>query len=243
MATTRTSGRELKRLIAEKLRSEEFTLALEQILELPARRAVNSLFSLFCDRDPLLRWRAVTAMGAVVAALAEREPESARVVMRRFMWNLNEESGGIGWGCPEAMGESMARSALLAEEFGCILTSYLWPQGNFLEFSAIQPGVLWGLGRLGYARPSDIGDCAARVNPFLNAEDAPRRGLAAWAAGALGSAESIPPLTRLIEDMELLEFYDEGRLSRVSVSELARAALARLQSKLPTMGVTHEMGR
>ncbi|MCU0559618.1 MAG: HEAT repeat domain-containing protein [Desulfobacterales bacterium] len=232
MATLRTSGRELKTMIAALLRSENFSNALERILELPARRAVSPLFSLFCDRSALLRWRAVTAMGAVVGALAEREPESARVVMRRFMWNLNEESGGIGWGCPEAMGESMARSALLADEFGCILASYLWPQGNYLEFSAIQPGVLWGLGRLAYARPAVMGDCAGRVNPFLTAADPQRRGVAAWAAGALGDAESIPLLTRLHEDMECLDFYGSGQLTRVAVSQLARAASVRLSSKV-----------
>ncbi|MFO7707249.1 MAG: hypothetical protein R6V84_03675 [Desulfobacterales bacterium] len=229
----RTSGRKLKLEIIGHLRSEELTLALKHILQIPARRAVNPLFTLFCDRDPLLRWRAVTAMGAVVASLAEKEPESARVVMRRLMWNLNEESGGIGWGCPEAMGECMARSALLAGEFGCILISYLWPRGNFLEFSAIQPGVLWGVGRLGHARPAAMGDGAARVNPFLTADDAQRRGLAAWAAAALGNAESIPLLARLEEDFECLDFYDAGRLTRITVSALAGAALRRLQPEFP----------
>ncbi len=230
MPTTQPSGRELKQLIAGHLRSAELDSALARVMRIPARRAVNPLFSLFCDRDPLLRWRAVTAMGAVVAALAEREPESARVVMRRFMWNLNEESGGIGWGCPEAMGESTARSAQLAAEYGCILISYLWPRGNFLEFSAIQPGVLWGVGRLGYARPGVLGECAARINPFLTAEDAPRRGVAAWAAGALGNAESLALLARLAEDSADLDFYQEGQLNRVSVGELARTALRRLNT-------------
>ena len=46
-------------------------------------------------------------MGVVVAGLAEHDMESARVVMRRLMWNLNDESGGIGWSSPEAMGEIM----------------------------------------------------------------------------------------------------------------------------------------
>ncbi|MCU0539740.1 MAG: hypothetical protein MUF46_07615 [Desulfobacterales bacterium] len=230
------SSRELKQRVIGVLRSDDLDAALSEIMHLPARRVVNPLFSLFCDRDPLLRWRAVTAMGAVAAALAAREPESARVIMRRLMWNLNEESGGIGWGCPEAMGESLARSALLAAEYGCILISYLWPRGNFLEFSAIQPGVLWGVGRLGYARPGVMGDCAARINPFLTADDAPRRGLAAWAAGALGNAESIALLERLSGDAEGVDFYRAGRLNRVAVGELARAALDLLKARLQEKG-------
>ena len=47
-------------------------------------------------------------MGAVVANLAEKDMESARVVMRRLMWSLNDESGDIGWSRPEAMGEIIA---------------------------------------------------------------------------------------------------------------------------------------
>jgi hypothetical protein len=44
-------------------------------------------------------------MGEVMAHLADKDMESARVIMRRLMWSLNDESGGIGWGAPEAMGE------------------------------------------------------------------------------------------------------------------------------------------
>ena len=55
-------------------------------------------------------------MGAVVAHLAEKDMESARVVMRRLMCSLNDESGGIGWGAPEAMGEIIASHEGLASE-------------------------------------------------------------------------------------------------------------------------------
>src|SRR3990172_6418108 len=114
-------GRELKRIVASLLASESFPASWESIRHLPGRQVINPLFAGFCDRDSLLRWRSVTAMGLVVSRLADENMESARVVMRRFMWNLNEESGGIGWGCPEALGEGMARSERLADEFGCIL--------------------------------------------------------------------------------------------------------------------------
>ncbi|MEA3417440.1 MAG: hypothetical protein U9R02_15080 [Thermodesulfobacteriota bacterium] len=56
-------------------------------------------------------------MGVVVSNLADHDMESARVIMRRLIWNLNDESGGIGWGSPEAMGEIMARNNRLALPF------------------------------------------------------------------------------------------------------------------------------
>ena len=60
-------------------------------------------------------------MGEVVSKIAENDLEFARIIMRRPMLNLNDESGGIGWGAPEAMGEIMARSEKLAEEYHKIL--------------------------------------------------------------------------------------------------------------------------
>jgi len=57
--------------------------------------------------------------------------ESARVIMRRLMWSLNDESGGIGWGAPEAMGEIMARHEQLTKEYSAILGSYIREDGKF----------------------------------------------------------------------------------------------------------------
>jgi len=134
-------GRALKRKVRSLLGGPDLDSALAQIRRLPPRQVVNPLFSFFCSLDPTLKWRAVSAMGVVVANLAAGEDEFARVVMRRLMWSLNDESGGIGWGAPEAMGEIMARSRTLADEFGTILLSYLQPQGNnYLEHALLQRG-------------------------------------------------------------------------------------------------------
>jgi len=219
------TGRELKRIAATHLLSETFPASLEQICQVPARRVVNPLFSFLCDRNHLLRWRAVTAMGRVVSGLADENIESARVVMRRFMWNLNEESGGIGWGCPEAMGECLARSERLADEYGGILLSYLHPERNFIEHPALQEGVLWGVGRLAHARPAMMADGTELLAPFLESPEAALRGLAAWACGPLADARLTPPLEKLEKDSASFLLYREYRLEACSVGELAAQAL------------------
>jgi len=219
------TGRELKRIAATHLLSETFPASLEQVCQVPARRVVNPLFSFFCDRNHLLRWRAVTAMGRVVSGLADENIESARVVMRRFMWNLNEESGGIGWGCPEAMGECLARSERLADEYGGILLSYLHPERNFIEHPALQEGVLWGVGRLAHARPAMMADGTELLAPFLESPEAALRGFAAWACGPLADARLTPPLEKLEKDSASFLLYREYRLEACSVGELAAQAL------------------
>ena len=233
MRVHQTTGRELKTITATHLLSESFPASLEHICRVPARRVVNPLFSFFCDRNPLLRWRAVTAMGLVVSRLADENMESARVVMRRFMWNLNEESGGIGWGCPEAMGESLARSERLTTEYGCILLSYLHPERNFIDHPVLQEGVLWGVGRLAHARPAAMVDGAELLAPFLGSPQAALRGLAAWACGPLADARLIPPLEKLEKDTASCLLYREERLEACPVGELAAQALRRTRAGSP----------
>jgi hypothetical protein len=228
----RPGGRVLKRRTAELLRTGDFPAAMEALGRYPARRVVSPLFGLLCDAVPLTRWRAVAAMGRVVARLAEQDLESARVVVRRCIWNLNEESGGIGWGCPEAMAEILSNSARLAEEFGRVFTSYLRPGGNYLEYPAIQPGVIWGFGRLAAAYPGRMDECADLLLPFLGAEDAWRRGLAAWAAGGLGRALLLAPLERLAADGAAFEVWEDARLKPLTVGAAACESRRKVQALL-----------
>ena len=75
-------SRKLKQEILGLLNDDRFEKSLEKVCSLPARRAVNPLFSFFYHTNELIKWRSVTAMGAVVSRLAEHDIESARVIMR-----------------------------------------------------------------------------------------------------------------------------------------------------------------
>jgi hypothetical protein len=218
-------GRELKQRVRDLLTGEDPAAAIDAMLAMPARQVVNPLFSFFYSGDPRLRWRAVDAMGAVVADLAEKDVESARVVMRRLMWNLNDESGGIGWGSPEAMGEIAARSGKMAREFGAILISYADEAGNYLEHPSLQRGVLWGLGRLAHARPDNARGAEPHLRPFLLSPDPWLRGLAAWAAGPIAGKGTKNLIQKLVDDTSRISLYRNGRLVDVAVGELAREAL------------------
>ena len=226
-----TSSRQLKKKIQKLLLQQNFESGLAEIGRMPARRAINPLFSFLCSLDELLKWRAVTAMGEVVDRLAGTDMESARVIMRRYMWQLNDESGGIGWGCPEAMGEIMARNDNLADEFWCILISYIRPDGNFLEHEVLQRGVLWGVGRLAHARPQLLKTSVDYLHPYMQSDDPHLRGLAAWAAGALQNPDTTAILNQLKDDSTKLSHYLDGHIKRRSVSEIAQKALQVMKSE------------
>jgi len=226
MTEGKLSGRELRGRVLAALKLEDSDQALAVLAGLPARQVVNPLFSLFCSNDSTVRWRAVTAMGAVVARLGSGDIEAARVVMRRMIWQLNEESGGIGWGIPEAMGETMARHEGLAQEYAHMLISYIQEDGNFLEHVPLQRGVLWGLGRLARARASLVEKATPDIEMFLSAEDAQLRGLAAWIIGLVGTPAARLALETLTTDGAEVLLYLDWREERCTVSELARQALA-----------------
>ena len=218
--------RELKTRIGHLLAQDDVENALEAICRIPGRQAVNPLFSFFYSTEEQIRWHAISAMGVVVGRLAGTAMESARVVMRRLMWNLNDESGGIGWGSPEAMGEITAGHPGLANEFACILVSYINPTGNFLEHEILQRGSLWGVGRLAHARPPQAAPAAPFLPAFFDAPDPYLRGTAIWAAGPILDDALRPLVETRLSDKGSLRLYRQMRMTDVTVGELARAALA-----------------
>ncbi len=223
----RLCGRALRSELAARLAREPFEESLERILALPLRRVVSPLIGLFCSREALLRWRAGVAVGAAAARLAEEDPESARVVMRRLLWNLNDESGGIGWGCAEALGEAAARSERLAAEYGRLIVSFLDPDVVLVNHPSLQLGALWALGRLAAARPAVASPAGSLLSPFLNSEDAACRGLAARAARRIDPEGHARRLAELAADEARLLWFDGVRLLETTVAAMAAAATPR----------------
>lgn len=213
-------GRKLKKEVLRLLRHNDFKKSIVEISGFSARQVVNPLFSFFYNSDELVKWHAVTAMGVVVSNLAETEMESGRVVMRRLIWNLNDESGGIGWGSPEAMGEIMARHEGLAKEYYTILISYIIPDRNYIEHEILQRGVLWGIGRLAHAKPHLVKDFAHLLCPYMESPDPALRGLAAWTAGLSDCKTTSRLLKRLENDQATLTLYFDGVLEELTVAQL-----------------------
>lgn len=218
--------RSLKSQVIDLLGQADFSAALSAILALPAKKAINPLFSCFYAREEIIRWRAVTAMGAVVCRMAETSMEPARVVMRRLMWNLNDESGGIGWSSPEAMGEIIAGHEGLSKEYDRILISYINPNGNFLEHETLQRGALWGVGRMAHAWPERARPAAEYLPPFFTAPDPYLRGIAVWAAAPILNPSLVLQLQPLRADIASFRLYRDRQLVDTTVAERACEALA-----------------
>lgn len=194
----------------------------------PSRRLINALLSATCRAEDEVRWPAIEALGRVVAERAAEDVEKARLVLRRLMWSLNDESGAIGWGAPEAMAEILAALPALAPEFAPLLISYLDPEGNYLKQPLLQRGALWAAARLAQIRPDLAARAADHLRPFLRGDDPHLRALAAWTAGLVRARDLKPELQNLLQDEAQVRLYREGRFEDLCVAEAAAEALTRL---------------
>lgn len=218
-------SRQLKSDIRKQLGSSDFQAAKKAVSAYPARRVINALISFYCDRDALIRWRAIEASGTVVAELALNDMASARVIMRRFLWMLNDESGGIGWGVPEAMGETLALNDALCDEFNRVFLSYVQPACNFLEHPLLQRGLLWGVGRFAQTRSALVQPVLPDIAPFLDSGDPYHRAFAALVLGRAGGADFLPVVEKLISDAAEIEIYEDTILKTTSVATVSRRAV------------------
>ena len=231
-------NRKIKKKVLQLLQGDLETarLAFEKYDE---HGLVNPLFSALYRSEEMLRWHAVTLFGEVLARLADKDMEAARIVMRRYIWSLNDESGGIGWGAPEAMAEGIFHHDRLCEEYVHMLISYLCPDGplehqdgNFLELPALQRGLLWGIARVAEKRSKLLveKDVVPNLLPYLQSSDGTVRAFATRALGLLGARESKDMLNILLSDSGEVRFYHDEKITIHSVGEFARQALEQIES-------------
>jgi rubredoxin len=191
----------------------------------------NSLISLAADLDEDRRWRAIRALGLVTARMYDREPEQARRVVRQLIWNLNEESGGIGWGMPEAFGEILAVRKELAVEYGSLLASYLLEPERTLDHEELQRGVIWALGRL-KVFPKDMREEVVPALIRVLRQDSPTlRATAAWALGEMGAREALQTLKDLPKSEGMLSLWTDQKLIRISLNEAVEEAKAKMSGE------------
>ena len=232
-------NRKIKKQVLELLAGDDLPRARRKLEQYDEHGLVNPLFSALYRPEEMLRWHTVTLFGEVLTRLADKDMEAARIVMRRYLWSLNDESGGIGWGAPEAMAEAMFHHDGLCDEYLHMLISYMRPDGplehqdgNFLELPELQRGLLWGIGRLAEKRAPLLlqKGVVPDLLTFLVSEDGTVRGMAARALGLLGAEDAVDELKSLLNDEQAVRFYHDGEIAVITVADLARTALEQTQS-------------
>jgi hypothetical protein len=196
--------------------------ALEEVAELAERRhrALGSLVSLTFDPDPLIVWRSIEAMGLACDRIADEDPDCVRQHVRRLYWLITEESGGICWRAPEAMGEVIHRRPQLLADFLAICV-YLLREMAEEDLEHFRAGVLWAIGRLGQACSDHLPDLIGDIVAALENGNPQVRGMAVWCLGAVGQGKRVTSRRDLLSDEGPVVLYENRELVHTSVSSLA----------------------
>jgi methylated-DNA-[protein]-cysteine S-methyltransferase len=99
------------------------------------------------------REKVVWALGALAGEPELLGEEKVRDLLRRFFWWLNDESGVVPFGIPEAIGAMLAARPELQPEFLPLICSMAHDPGLF-QTGPIERGVFWALGHIG--RPAAL---------------------------------------------------------------------------------------
>ncbi len=148
-------------------------------------RVMRYLTSRLYSAEEAERELAVRALGVVAAEAGVLEPRRAVDLLRRFVWALNDESGAVPYGIPEAIGEMLAVRPEFQAAFLPILCSLLTEE-EMSQTGPVERGALWAVGRVGkpVAVYSPKAVEAVRRAAASHPEAAARR-VAAWALGEI----------------------------------------------------------
>jgi len=209
----------LKKELTEALRNRDYTRVTE--LALNDKRTFGKLIAIAYNKDELLCWRAIEAIGPAAAAVSRDNVAAVRNVVQRLIWSAREESGGMGWSTPELLAEIVIAAPRKFADIPPIIMSLHSED----EEKVFLKGVLWAAGRMGEAGITEIPGSEEVITDSLKSEDPSVRGLAVWAAVRAG----VHPdglISGLSGDQDSLTIYEDGELVQRTVGELAQQAIA-----------------
>jgi hypothetical protein len=190
------------------------------------RNADKVVMGVLFDPEPLIRWRAVQALGKIAGLYADTGVERVRELIRKLLWQMNDESGGIIWNAPEAITMILMEVPSLIDEFGHILASHLREE-------PFERGTHWGMTRLARARPDRFPGLKEEMEKSLGEEDAAIRAYALETLGVLDREASRVAAEKLCRDDGVFTAYEPetGELREKSVRETAARVRRRHEGK------------
>lgn len=218
--STAPEGRGGGRKLKGRVRGFLGTRSLDKIaaLALEDKGVIRLLISLSYDKEDVLSWRAMEALGSISRAFSRDRVEVVRDTIRRLLWSMGEESGGIGWSAAEMLGEIVAGNPdALAD-----IIPLIW---SYREEEMFRPGILWAMGRIASVRPDFVRFILEELPSFLEDPTPSVRGYAAWVLGILGGDGTRERIGGLRNDPAPVPFYRDGSLAVRTVGEIVAEVL------------------
>jgi hypothetical protein len=177
-------------------------------------------FNLY-QTDEALRWHSIEAVAVLLRTqwdLGRRE--KVRDYLRRLVWSISDESGGIGWSAPQTIAETVVAIPQLGEPFVNIMIDRA-----FREPALLKSG-LWAIGRLGRRAGRSVGLFQDIVLASFAVDEPATLGLAAWALGEIKYRPALPYLQPLRRRHEPVRIYVPPRFLEKPLERWASGAIA-----------------
>ena len=190
------------------------------------RGLIRMLISLVYDKEDILSWRAIEAIGRISGAIAATNPEVIRNLSQRLLWMLREESGNGPGSAPEMLGEIVRNSPDAFCDIAAIITS-------FHDEEMLRRGVFRAAWRVCEVRPDLVCLTHEMLGQKLYLDDADPvvRSYALMIAGKMGLTEFLPLMEKLRDDKSPVRMYEDGEFVETNVDEIANKVCAGMSGR------------
>ncbi len=165
--------------------------------------------------EPIIRWRAILAIGVISGKIIKHSPTVVGDLVRRLVYAVND-SAAASWGAVETICEIIRNNPRIFAPFLTQALSYLSDENS-------RKAVLWGIGRINEKEPDLIKNAPYySIYNLIKSDDPEVRGLTLFALGKLSLRISFDDMKKLQKDIETFEFFDGKELIKISVSEMLK---------------------
>ncbi|MBI5639956.1 MAG: hypothetical protein HZA17_05975 [Nitrospirae bacterium] len=187
---------------------------------------LRCLIGLAYDKETVICWRAISAVGIVSGEIAGKRPEVARNLAQRLLWMMRDESGNNPWSVPEMLGEIVRNSPELFADIAPIILS-------FHDEQMLRSGIFSAAVRMSERRPDLLALSDEFVGTYLHDEDPLVRVYAVKLAGLHYLRGLCPVIVKLRKDESRVKIYDydKGDFTMVHAGEIAGEIYKRLCSE------------
>lgn len=140
---------EMKQALVNALEANDYETVTT--LALQSRKVFSVLVRLSYDKTTLIGWRAISAIGHVSSLYVRNNYDFLRDAIRKLLWSLSDESGGIGWSAPEILGEIVSADPQKMSDVIPLIAEIFT-----IEERVFRPGVLFALKRIAETHPDSV---------------------------------------------------------------------------------------
>ncbi len=143
------SALQMKQAVTAALEADDSEKILTFALQ--SRKVLSVLIRLAYEKETLVGWRAIKAIGKVASVFVNNNYDFLRETIRKLLWSLSDESGGIGWAAPEILGEIVSADPEKMADIIPLITEVY-----YIEEKVFRPGVLYALKRIAETNPGAV---------------------------------------------------------------------------------------